>query len=264
LRRLSALFALPVLVALGVARPASAFDPFEIQVYGPGIDEPGQASLELHVNAAWGGSSVPEYPGQVPQGRAGHYTLEPAIGVLEWLELGAYIQAFSAPDGGFQGGGWKIRAKGIVPRRITGDFFAGLNMEVGWFPPTVQPDAWAAEFRPILGFSDRWLYAALNLTFGFPLSGADAFRVELEPSVKLEVNTQLGFGVGVEYYASMGFANALPAPSQWGQILFGVVDLLPPAGGAESPWELDVGLGHGLTAATPQQWVAKVIVGRSF
>jgi hypothetical protein len=260
----STLSILPVILALAVAFPAAAFDPFEIQVYGPDIDQPGQASVEFHVNAAWGGSTVPEYPGQVPPGRAGHYTLEPAIGVLEWLELGAYLQAFSAPGAGFQGGGWKIRAKGIVPRRLTGDFFAGLNVEVGWFPTTVQSDAWATEFRPILGWSDRWFHAALNLTFGFPLSGPDAFRVDLEPSLKLELNTQLGFGVGVEYYASMGYANALPSPSQWGQILFVVVDLIPPAGGSESPWELDVGLGHGLTAATPQQWVAKAIVGRSF
>jgi hypothetical protein len=251
-------------LCLVLAAPTAAFDPFEIQVYGPDIDEPGQASVEFHVNAAWGGSRVPDYPGQIPPGQAGHYTLEPAIGVLEWLELGAYLQTFSAPGSGFQGGGWKIRAKGIVPRRLTGEFFVGLNVEVGWFPSTVEPDPWGTEFRPILGWSNRWLLVSLNPTFGFALSGPDAFRVELGPALKVEVNTQLGFGVGAEYYTSMGFIDALPSPSQWEQILFGVVDLMPAHGEEESPWELNVGLGRALTAATPQQWVAKVIVGRSF
>jgi hypothetical protein len=255
---------LPLVLAAALPAGALAFDPFEIQVYGADIDEPGQASLELHLNLAWGGSRVPAYPGQIPPGQGGHYTLEPAIGVLEWLELGAYLQTFSAPDHGFQGGGWKIRAKGIVPRRLTGEFFAGLNVEVGWFPATVEPDAWGAEFRPILGWSNDWVLVSLNATFGFALTGPDAFRVELGPALKVEVNTQLGFGVGVEYYTTMGFVDALPAPSEWEQILFGVLDLMPPRGAEESPWELNLGLGRALTSATPQQWVAKVIVGRSF
>ncbi len=253
-----------LLLAAGLPAAAAAFDPFEIQVYGPDIDEPGQASVELHVNYAWGGSRSQEWPGQIPPGVSGHYTLEPAIGVLEWLELGAYLQTLSAPGYGFQGGGWKLRAKGIVPRRLTGEFFVGLNVEVGWFPSTVEPDPWGTEFRPIVGWSNDWLYVSLNPTFGFSLSGPDAFRVELGPAIKAEVNTQLGFGVGVEYYTTMGFIDALPPPSRWEQVLFGVVDLMPPRGAEESPWELNLGVGYGLTEATPQRWVVKAIVGRSF
>jgi hypothetical protein len=254
------------LAAIALSGPAAAlpFDPFEIQVYGPDIDAPGEASLELHLNVAWGGTRVPSWPGQVPPGQAGHYTLEPALGVLEWLELGAYLQTFSAPGAGFQWGGWKLRAKTMVPRRLTGAFFAGLNLEVGRFPASVEEDPWGAEIRPILGWSGGVLSVALNPTFGFALSGPDAFRVELGPAVKVEVDTRLGFGVGLEYYATLGFADALPPPSGWEQLLLVVGDLLPAPGREEGPWELNLGVGYGLTEATPQRWVVKAIVGRSF
>jgi len=251
--------------ALLWALPAGAgVDPFEIQVYGPDLNEPGQFSLELHLNYAWGGSTAPAYPGQAPLSQAGHYSLEAAVGVLEWLDLGAYLLTFSAPDFGYQYGGWKVRAKMVVPRRLTGAFFFGLNVEVGRVPLSVDSAAWGTEFRPILGWSDDWLYVAVNPILGFALDGPDAFRVEFGPCAKLEVNTQLWFGVGLEYYSSMGFLDALPPASQFQQILFAVLDLMPPKGGEESPWELNFGVGRALTAATPQQWEVKAIVGRSF
>lgn len=250
-------------VALFAALPARALDVFEIQVYGPDIDEPGQFSLELHLNYTWAGESVPAYPGQAPVGQSGHYTLEPAIGVLEWLEFGGYLQTFSTPALGYQFGGITLRAKLMVPRRLLGEVFLGLNIEAGWVPKAIDLAAWGTEFRPILGWSNAWVYVALNPTFGFALSGANALRVEIGPAAKVEANTQLGFGVGLEYYTSMGYLNSLPAPSQWQQMLFAVVDLMPPHGGEESPWELNVGVGRGLTDATLQQWTAKAIIGRS-
>ncbi len=246
------------------ALAAEALDRFEIQVYGPDLDEPGQFSLELHLNYTWAGERAPAYPGEAPLAQAGHYTLEPALGVLEWLELGAYLQTYSTPALGYRFGGAKVRAKMIVPRRITGELFLGLNVEVGFVPLPIDADAWGVEFRPIVGWSNGWALVSVNATFGFSLAGPNAARVELGPAAKVEGNTQLGFGVGLEYYTSMGYVGGLPAPVHWQQMLFAVVDLLAPRGGEESPWELNVGVGRGLTGATPQQWTAKAIVGRSF
>ena len=246
------------------ALPARALDPFEIQVYGPELDAPGEPSLELHLNFTWDGQRTPEYTGEAPPFHAGHYTLEAAIGALEWLEFGAYLQTFSAPGFGYRYGGFKARVKMVVPRRLTGGFFLGLNAEVGGVPPAVEAAAWGVELRPILGWSDDWLYLSVNPIVGFALDGADAFRVEGGPCAKAQLNTQLGFGVGLEYYASLGYLGALAAPSRWQQVLFAVIDLVAPRGREEGPWELDAGVGHALTAATPQQWIVKVIVGRSF
>jgi len=261
-RILSAFAAAALLAAL--APSARAWDPFEIQVYAADLDQPGQFSLELHLNYVWDGERVPAYPGEAPAYQSGHYTLEAAVGVLEWLELGAYLQTFSAPAFGFGYGGWKARAKMIVPRRLTGEFFLGLNVEVGHVPLPVDAAAWGLEFRPILGWSNDWVLVSVNPIVGFALDGANAFRPDFGPCAKAEVNTQLGFGLGLEYYATLGFLNALAPPSGWQQVLFAVADLMPPKGGEESPWELQLGVGRGLTEATPQQWVAKVVAGRSF
>jgi hypothetical protein len=252
------------LAALLGAFPARAMDRFEIQVYGADLNAPGEFGLELHLNFTPEGDRLPAYPGAAPLDHSGHYSLEASLGALEWLELGGYLLTFSTPDLGYQYGGWKARAKMVVPRRLTGEFFLGLNVEVGLVPPDVEAAAWSTEFRPILGWSNDWVYLSVNPIFGFALGGAGAFRVEWGPCAKADVNTQLGFGAGLEYYTSMGFLDALPAPSQWEQVLFAVVDLMPPRGGEEIPWELNLGVGKGLTSATPQQWVVKGIAGHSF
>jgi len=260
-RRVALAAALALLAFPGRAR---AMDRFEIQVYGPDLNGPGEFGLELHLNFTPVGSSVPAYPGAVPLDHSGHYTLEAALGVLEWLELGAYLLTYSAPDFGYRYGGWKVRAKGIVPRRLTGDFIHGLNVEVGKVQPEVEENAWSTEFRPILGWSSDWVYLSVNPILGFALGGTGAYRVEFGPCAKVDLNTQLGFGVGLEYYTTMGFLDALPGPAQWEQVLFAAADLLPPAGAAESAWELNLGVGRGLTSASPQQWVVKAIAGHSF
>ena len=246
------------------AWPARALDRFEIEVYGPDLAAPGEFGLELHLNYVPSGDALPAYPGAAPLDRSGHYTLEAAAGTLEWLELGGYLLSYSAPGFGYRYGGWKLRAKAVVPRRFTGAFFLGLNAEAGQVPSEVEPNAWGAELRPILGWSSGPLYLSVNPILEFAISGPGAYRVVWSPCAKADVNTQLGFGVGLEYYSTAGFLDALPSPGQWEQILFAVADLLPPSGAEESPWELNLGVGKGLTAASPEHWVVKGIAGHSF
>jgi hypothetical protein len=88
-----------------LSRPAQAMDRFEIQVYEPDMNKPGQFGLELHSNYTMRGTKTPEYVGQVPPNHVARFTLEPAIGVTRWLEVGAYLQALVAPDVGAQWGG---------------------------------------------------------------------------------------------------------------------------------------------------------------
>jgi hypothetical protein len=251
-------------LALAAAAPAAAVDPFEIQVYGPDLNEPGQFSAELHLNFTFQGSSVPAYPGQVPALHSGHYTLEPAIGVTEWLELGAYLQTLSAPGFGYRWGGFKLRAKMIVPQRLTGQFFVGLNVEVGRVPSWVEDAAWGTEFRPILGWSDGLFLVDVNPILGCALDGPDAFRVDFSPAAKVAVNTQLGFSVGVEYYGELGYLSGIYPASQQQHLLFAVLDLVAPRGKPDFDWELNLGVGFGLTSATDQQLIVKAIVGRAF
>jgi hypothetical protein len=252
-----------LVVALAAAAPAAALDRFEIQVYGPDLNAPGEVGVELHLNYAFRGDRVPAFPGEIPPDRSVHYTIEPAVGVTGWLELGGYLQALSAPGSGLRYGGFKLRAKMVVPRRHTGDFFLGLNVEVGRVPAYVEEEGWANEFRPILGWTDGVLLVDVNPIFGYALTGPDAFRVVLEPAAKVSANTQLGFALGIEWYTALGFADAILPGQEQQHLLLATFDLAAPKGGTES-WELGVGVGAGLTGATDRRWLAKAIVGRAF
>jgi len=68
---------------------ASATDKFEIQVYEAEVNAPLQPGIELHANYTISGQKEPAYEGEIPAHGALRLTLEPALGITEWLELGA-------------------------------------------------------------------------------------------------------------------------------------------------------------------------------
>ena len=269
----------PVLAALAaaallLAAPAAALDRFEIQVYDAEVGDPGQPSLEVHLNWTPRGLRAPEYPGALPPDRVGRLTLEPAIGVTSWLELGAYLQFAAAPGGQHRWGGFKLRAKLVLPeatREALGlPVFLGLNTELARIPHALEEEPWTVEVRPIVGWRGERLLVSLNPIVGVALTGPDRLKPDLDPCAKVSWDTRLGLGVGAEYYVGLGAAVGAFDPGRAREhLLFAVADLLPappPGGGppAESPWELNLGIGLGLSEATGQHLVVKAIVGRSF
>lgn len=253
-------------VIVGWAGLASAMDLFEIQVYQNDLNAPGHFGLEAHMNYTISGRSVAQYDGEVPPNHVSRLTFEPALGVTEFFELGAYLQNMLTDDGQYKFSGVKVRGKFVLPQRYTGLFFFGINVEIGRVPRAVEEHGWANEFRPIAGYYDgHWLFD-VNPIFGYALSGPDKFKPDIEPAGKIGFNTQKGFMLGAEYYAGLGML-ASPSPfREQEHLLFAAVDLAEPAGESEEEdeWELNVGLGRSLTDVTPQQWIAKAIVGRSF
>jgi len=254
----------PSAAALLLLAPALAapLDRFEIQVYEPDVNDPGQMSLEVHANYTAKGETTPAYPGETPPNHAFRLTLEPAIGLAPWLELGAYLLTQAAPGEGWKYAGAKVRAKMAPPDQR--GFFYGLNVEIGRVTEAVSEEGWANEFRPILGWSNGTWLLDLNPIFGFALSGSDRYRVDLEPAAKVSWNSGRGFALGVEWYAELGFVDDLLPASRQAHYLFAVLDLAEAAAREKSPWELDLAVGGGITEAADQQLVVKMIVGRSF
>ncbi len=252
-------------VAVMLASTAWAADAFESQVYQGEHNEPLQAGLELHFTVTPAGHTTPDYAGQTPLGGTEHLTFEPSLGLTEWLEVGAYLQLSASPTAGGEYAGWKARAKLIVPERFKLPVRLGLNLEIGQVPKSVEEAGWANELRPIIGY-DVWRFSfSLNPIIGYALSGPAALKPELEPAFKAAYDTQVGVAVGVEYFASLGrFDQGFLPLAQQEHLAFLAVDLVPVPGHAPSAWELNFGLGRALTQATPQQWVAKAIVGRTF
>ncbi len=250
--------------ALLAAVPAGAIDRFEIQVYEPELNEPGHAGVELHSNYTVRGSRTPAFPGESPPDRAARFTLEPAYGVTSWLELGAYLQSVVTPSEGARFAGGKVRAKLVAPRFAGENFFVGVNVEVGRVPSFVDEAGWANEIRPLLGWADDRFLFDLNPIVGYALTGKDRFRVDFEPAAKVSVNSGLGFAVGAEWYAELGFVDAIRPLRDQAHYLFGVLDLAPAKGRPTSRWEVNLALGGGFGGGADQQFIAKTIVGRSF
>ena len=249
---------------LGGAR-VLAMDRFEIQVYQGEHNEPGQASVELHSNYTLHGRQEPDYAGETVPHRAWHFTLEPAMGVTDWLELGAYLQTQLSPAQGAEFGGWKLRSKLIAPERWGLPIVLGINVELGRVPRSVEEEGWANEFRPILGMElGRWAFT-FNPLFGFALTGPEAGKPDFEPAGKIRWNSNLGFAVGIEHYSALGrFDQGFASVRQQEHLTFVALDLEPREGEPPSAWELNLGVGRSLTATTPQRWIVKMILGRAF
>jgi hypothetical protein len=246
-------------LALAAARAAWAVDPFEIQVYEGDINGPGQLGLEVHANVVPAGHETAEPPARVAPDDLFRVTLEPSLGVLEWWELGAYLQmAFEPGERSGHFGGFKLRSKWIVPRRLTGDLILGLNVEVGRGTASFGTTDWDTELRPIFVWSPGRFMLAANPMVGWVLSGSErGLEPDLEPAVKGRVDTGLGFGIGLEYYAGIGHLSSPPAVRQQEHILYLAADLL------DAPFDANLGVGRGLTAAA-NDWTVKVIVGVGF
>lgn len=247
------------------ARRGGATDQFEIQVYEGDHNAPFQPSVELHSNYTVAGHKAPAYPGETAPDRALRFTLEPALGITDWLEIGAYLQTMASPSEGGQFSGWKLRAKFVVPARMKLPMTLGINIEVGRVPRHVEETGWANEFRPILAFDLGRLGLAFNPLVGYALTGPEAFKPDFEPAMKAKWNTQMGFALGFEHYTSLGRFDLGFAPlSKQEHLTFAAFDLEPACDGPPSPWELNIAVGTALTESTPQHWIVKTIIGRSF
>jgi hypothetical protein len=243
---------------LAIANPAWAVDPFEIQVYEGDINQPLQAGLELHSNFVAAGRETPSFPGEAVPNHTWRTTLEPSLGMLEWWELGAYLQFATAPSRSeAHFGGWKLRSKFILPQRYSGAFTLGLNMEVGHGVKALGSDDVDTEVRPIIAYGRGRFFVAVNPIIGWALSGDTHAAPELEPAAKVRVDTGHGFAVGVEYYAGLGRVDDILPVDQQEHFLYAVGDLL------DGPIEWNFGVGRGLTAAS-DGWTVKMILGKTF
>lgn len=249
----------PVRLALWTAlfaAPALAQDAFELQVYDSQTAAPGQVGAELHVNNVLVGRREGE-GGELPTHHVTHLTLEPHLGVTEWLELGAYVATAVRPDGTLDFAGLKARVKLRWPKRLAGLVGLALNQELSATRASYEAGQYAWELRPIVDLDWERLALALNPNLAVPLGGADAGRPEFEPCFKAAVRVLPFLAVGGEYLGAIGpIAHPNPLAGQ-SHRLFGALDF-------EWTWArhavaLNLAVGYDLTG--PDKLVGKLIVG---
>lgn len=242
--------------ALMASIPAQALDPFEIQVYDADTLDPGVPMIELHPIWKPAAAAPPVGPGSgaVDPGLL-HLTLEPQIGVVTRVELGAYFETSLWPDGSYRVEGGKLRLKGRLPEHAW-PFEAALNVELGLADPISGDPVWGAELRPILAKHFGPCFASLNPIVGFSFQPAAV--PTFEPAAKLNCEVVWRLAPGLEYYGDLGPIDAPLPLAREQQLLFYTLDVYT--------WprlELGVGAGEPLTRASGP-WVLNANLGWRF
>jgi hypothetical protein len=248
-----------IAVMLGLApAPAWAQGNFEIQVYGSELTAPGQTMVELHSNTAVKGTTSTEDGILRTQG-AFHETLEITYGFTSWFETGFYLFTSIQPESGWEWVGDHIRPRVRVPESWHWPVGVGLSMEFGYQQRDFSTDTWTWEIRPIVDQKiGRW-YWAFNPAVEKSLKGDNAGKgFSFTPAAKVSYDITSRIAAGLEYYGDLGQISHIDPPSEQQHMIFPVLDIdLGPR------WELNVGVGVGLTPAT-DRLIVKVILGYRF
>src|SRR6202040_853741 len=138
-------------IAALLAGTAALAETDEIQVYDAEINKPGEFSLQLHNNYPPIGRKSPDFPGGIVPNHTLNGVPEWAFGVVDWLELGAYVPVYSwTGNGRFLIDGAKLRAEFVVPHAQDRSFFYGVKLEFSFNARYWEPSRYSGEIRPII------------------------------------------------------------------------------------------------------------------
>lgn len=252
------------LLACVLAKPLSAQDNYEIQVYGAETVAPKTTMLELHSNfTADGSKPLPGSPydadGTYPTNHAMHETVEITQGLTNWSEVGFYIFTSSRSGQGIQWVGDHIRPRVRVPDSWHWPVGVSLSTEIGYQRRDFSTDTWTWEIRPIVDKQiGRW-YFAVNPALERSLHGENVSHgVEFSPSAKISYDFTKVITGGLEYYAAYGRLGDFDDFHNQQQQFFPAIDL-----NVSPNWEINFGVGVGPTAST-DHLIVKAIIGRRF
>jgi hypothetical protein len=232
----------------------------EIQVYTDDINAPREFGLELHANTTPRGRRTPEYPGEVVPDHGIRLTPEFSYGLTDSFEGGLYLPVSRDASGNTSLAGSKLRLKWlpIRGREEEGGWFLGTNGELSWLQQKFSASRNAFELRFMGGYrAPSWLLA-VNPVFGWNLSSGYREKTpDLGLSMKASHKISDTVSLGAEYYSALGTTAKILPHSEQDNSVYAAIDV------DTKKWELNFGIGHGLTHATDKLAV-KVILGFPF
>ena len=243
---------------LSLPARASAQDLFEIQVYPYETVEPRHTMVEFHMNYFPSGTKTTEN-GEFPTNHQFHFTVEVTHGLTKHFELAGYLVTAIVPGVGPKFAGARIRPRVSLPEEWHLPFKVSISTELGFNKHQFDANTITLEIRPILEKEIGKWYLSFNPDFSKSLRGIDSHRgFEFEPGVKVLYAVTKKIGPGIEYYAATGPVTHFETPHDQHHLIFPTLDV-----NAGPKWELNFGVGRGLTG-TSEQWVVKWIVGYRF
>jgi hypothetical protein len=256
LRSLLVIFGWQVL--LGVAHSCAAQDNYEIQVYGSETVAPKNTMVELHSNFIFQGSKQ-TVDGVYPTVHELHETVEITQGFTSWFETGFYIFTSATSLHGWAWVGDHIRPRVRVPPSWHWPVGVSLSNEFGYVRPVYAAGTWTWEIRPIVDQQKGRLYWSINPAFDKSFAGPDSVNGwEFSPDAKISWSFTKAVAFGLEYYGGYGPVTSPVSFHYQGQQFVPAFDL-----DVSPKWEINFGLGVGVTAGTDHM-LFKTIIGRRF
>ena len=235
-----------------------AQDNYEIQVYGSETVAPGRTMVEIHSNFAVQGQAE-EVNGVLPSRHALHETLEVTHGFTPWFETGFYVFSSIQPGRGWEWVGDHIRPRVAIPAEWEWPVGLSLSTEAGYQRRLFSEDTWTWELRPII--DKKWgpWYVAVNPALEKSIKGPSSSKGwAFAPSAKVSYDITKAIAFGAEYYSSLGSIGGFDVWSKQQQQIFPAIDL-----NLSPDWELNFGVGFGLTGST-DGLIIKLILGYRF
>jgi len=246
------------ILLLAVALAAKAQDNYEIQVYGYDTVPPQHTMLEFHTNFTATGPTHYEN-GLNPTNHAWHETIEITHGFNSWFETGFYIFTAARSGDGWQWVGDHIRPRVRIPESWHWPVGVSLSNEFGYQRRSFSEDTWTWEMRPVIDKKLGPWYFSFNPTLERSFHGENVHAgVEFSPNLKIGYDFTPKISGGFEYYGALGPLTGFDPVSEQQQQLFPSIDLdLAPQ------WEVNFGVGVGMTGAT-DHLIVKSIIGYRF
>ena len=184
--------ALLALAFVCAGAPATAQDPFEIQVYEYATVPRRKYDLEMHFNHT--------FKGEVQS----HLTFEFTRGITDYFETGVYVLTSSRPGVVGEFAGLHIRPRFRLPEGMLPVKFS-LSSEFGFPQVPFETAKMTLELRPI--FEWRWgsVDIDVNPTLGKVLRGPGSDSAwDFEPSARLGLPEMGKWQWSLEYFGGMG------------------------------------------------------------
>lgn len=239
------------------ARPASAIDFYEIQIYETETTPQGHFELELHSN------SVTTATGTLAKQQLNpyqvHETLEGSYGVFPWLEVGQYFATGKFSNGEYNYAGSRTKMHFGIPQTEKWPVQLGGNIELDYMRFEAEENPMTLELRPIAETEFKKFTIVGNFAFEDPFSGPGAHKgFQFEPSGMIEYDLTRWVTPALEYYGDMGAMEALPGIQKQQHFVvpaanLHIIDRL----------ELNLGVGIGTTTASHGIFI-KSIIGWEF
>ena len=234
----------------------NAQDNYEIQVYSAPTQAKNSTIFELHSNFTFDGErNIIE--NVRPTHHATHETLEVTTGITDNFEIGVYLFTNITPGYGFEIVGTHIRPRITAPDSWKLPVGLSFSAELGLQKSVYATDNWSLELRPIIDKQWNKFYAAFNPTFSVSLVSDFNSKVPVfQPNAKVSYSFFKKANLGIEYYGATGYVNETQPINNQAHAVYFVYDMV-----GSVDWELNFGVGLGLTEAT-DKLVGKVILGR--